>query len=141
MATDIHQSSSETDTFAIAAKLIESIPSGVQYIALSGDLGAGKTHFVKGLATALQINTPVTSPTYTVYSIYQGTRPLIHIDAYRLQNTDQLDSILLDEFIKENAIIAVEWPSHVPDFFPDHYTKVNISSTSITEREISIESI
>lgn len=122
----------------MATEILQDLPATTAYLALSGDLGAGKTHFVKGLARALGVMQPVTSPTFNIYSLYEGTRQLIHIDAYRLQNTDQLDDLLLDEFMKPGAIIAVEWSENVPDFFPAATTFISIETISPSERRIVV---
>ena len=110
---------SAEETEAIGARLAGVIGTDTA-LALSGDLGAGKTTFIRGLARGLGITADVTSPTYTIYTIYQGNRQLLHMDAYRLSDAHQLDSLSIDEFLKSPYLIAVEWPENIPAFFDDY---------------------
>jgi tRNA threonylcarbamoyladenosine biosynthesis protein TsaE len=105
----IHESTSEAETRAIAAALAPSLMPGA-VILLSGDLGAGKTAFVRGLAEGLGIDAgEVTSPTFTLVHEYRGGRlPLIHVDLYRLDRAE-LDEIGLDQDLAVQGVIAVEW--------------------------------
>jgi tRNA threonylcarbamoyladenosine biosynthesis protein TsaE len=105
----IHQSSSEAETRAIAAALTPSLMPGA-VILLSGDLGAGKTAFVRGLAEGLGLDADdVTSPTFTIVHEYRGGRlPLIHVDLYRLDRAE-LDEVGLDEDLAALGVTAVEW--------------------------------
>ena len=104
-----HTSNSEADTRAIAAALAPSLMPGA-VILLSGDLGAGKTAFVRGLAEGLDLHPdPVTSPTFTLVHEYRGGRlPLVHVDLYRLDRAE-LDEIGLDQDLAAQGVIAVEW--------------------------------
>ena len=104
-----HTSRSESQTRAIAAALAPDLAPG-SIVLLSGDLGAGKTAFVRGLAKGLGINPDeVTSPTFTLVHEYRGGRlPLIHVDLYRLDRAE-LDEIGLDQDLAATGVIAVEW--------------------------------
>lgn len=88
-------------------------------LALHGDLGAGKTTFIRGMARAWQVHEPVTSPTFNLYSVYQGTRQLIHLDAYRLQDGADLDALMIEDFLQTPWCLAVEWPERIADSLPD----------------------
>jgi tRNA threonylcarbamoyladenosine biosynthesis protein TsaE len=105
----IYHSQSENDTRTIAVKVAGGLTAG-SVLLLSGDLGAGKTAFVRGLAEGLGISTDeVTSPTFTLVHEYRGGRlPLIHVDLYRLDRAD-LDEIGLDQELAAGGVIAVEW--------------------------------
>ena len=105
----VYHSESENDTRAIAATLARNLVAG-SVLLLSGDLGAGKTAFVRGLAEGLGISPDeVTSPTFTLVHEYRGGRlPLIHVDLYRLDRAD-LDEIGLDEDLAAKGVTAVEW--------------------------------
>jgi tRNA threonylcarbamoyladenosine biosynthesis protein TsaE len=109
----IHQSNSEQDTRRIAAALAKDLRAGA-IVLLKGDLGAGKTAFVRGLAEGLGINAEeVTSPTFTLVHEYRGGRlPLVHVDLYRLDRAD-LDEIGLDQDAASQGIVAVEWPERL----------------------------
>jgi tRNA threonylcarbamoyladenosine biosynthesis protein TsaE len=105
----IHQSNSEAETRAIAAALAPTLTPGA-VVLLSGDLGAGKTAFVRGLAEGLGLDPDeVTSPTFTLVHEYRGGRlPLIHVDLYRLDRAE-LDEVGLDQDLAANGVTAVEW--------------------------------
>jgi tRNA threonylcarbamoyladenosine biosynthesis protein TsaE len=111
-------SQSEEETQEIARQLAKEMPED-HILALRGDLGAGKTTFVKGLAEAWDIKEVVTSPTYTLYTIYEGTRQLLHMDAYRMDNADAMESLMIEEFLKSPFCLAMEWPEKVEDWLPE----------------------
>jgi tRNA threonylcarbamoyladenosine biosynthesis protein TsaE len=106
-------SESEQQTRSIASALARDLTTGAVLL-LSGDLGAGKTAFVRGLAEGLGIDAgEVTSPTFTLVHEYRGGRlPLIHVDLYRLDRAD-LDEIGLDQDLAGQGIVAVEWPERI----------------------------
>jgi tRNA threonylcarbamoyladenosine biosynthesis protein TsaE len=115
----IRQSNSEADTRAIAAALAPTLPPGA-IVLLSGDLGAGKTAFVRGLAEGLAIDPDeVTSPTFTLVHEYRGGRlPLIHVDLYRLDRAE-LDEIGLDQDLAATGVTAVEWAERLTRAIPN----------------------
>jgi tRNA threonylcarbamoyladenosine biosynthesis protein TsaE len=109
----IWRSSSEAETRAVAADLAHQLAPGA-VVLLSGDLGAGKTAFVRGLAEGLDLDpADVTSPTFTLVHEYRGGRlPLIHVDLYRLESAD-LAEIGLDDDLAAAGVVAVEWPERL----------------------------
>lgn len=89
-------------------------------IALTGDLGSGKTSLVQGIANGLDVSDDyyITSPTYTFINEYPGRYPLFHVDLYRVEDCDDMENIGFDEILVADAIVAVEWADRVPkDFF------------------------
>lgn len=106
-------SASEADTRAVAARLAGTLRPGAVLL-LSGDLGSGKTAFVRGLAWGLGIDPDaVTSPTFTLVHEYRGGRlPLVHVDLYRLDSAD-LDEIGLDQGLAARGVVAIEWPERL----------------------------
>src|SRR6478609_5758599 len=109
---------SAEETRALAAELAAALPADV-VLALHGDMGVGKTTFVQGLAEGLGVKEHVTSPTFAIYSVYQGkSRKLVHLDAYRLDKEAQLESLLLDELLISPYILAVEWPEKTGAWLP-----------------------
>jgi tRNA threonylcarbamoyladenosine biosynthesis protein TsaE len=98
-------------------------------VALTGDLGAGKTVFAKGLAEALGVRIPVKSPSYNVCLTYEGEHAsFVHIDAYRLKSADDYDSLLVDEIVPDPKLVCVEWPQIVADALPPEtlWLEINI---------------
>lgn len=99
-------------------------------MALQGELGAGKTTFVQGLARALGIRRPITSPTFTLASEYCGdTLRLIHFDLYRLRSPDELLAMGFEDLLDEQALIAVEWPERAEGLLPADTVWVRIALT------------
>jgi tRNA threonylcarbamoyladenosine biosynthesis protein TsaE len=108
-----HSSTSELETRTIATRFASTLKAG-DVLLLSGDLGAGKTEFIRGVAEGLGIKAEeVTSPTFTLVHEYRGGRlPLVHVDLYRLDRAD-LDEIGLDQDVASQGIVAVEWPERL----------------------------
>ena len=131
-------SSSEAQTRAIAAALAPSLMPGA-VILLSGDLGAGKTAFVRGLAEGLGLDPDdVTSPTFTLVHEYRGGRlPLVHVDLYRLDRAE-LDEIGLDQDLAAHGVIAVEWAERLTRGIVDAIA-IRIADEGGDERSITIE--
>ena len=113
-------SHSPAETIALARTLAATLRRG-DVLALSGDLGAGKTHFVKGLATGLGTAASVTSPTFTLLHEYPGGRlPLYHFDFYRLDDADEALRIGLDEYLDGDGACVIEWAEKFPALLPPH---------------------
>ena len=129
--------SSDLETRQIGYKLAKALPNG-SVVALLGDLGAGKTTLVRGVASALNIKEVVQSPTFNIMKIYlKGDRPLIHIDAYRLNdvNTD----IGLEEYIGyESGITMIEWPMFIEKLLPKEAVSVRLTHLGEDKRSIEI---
>ena len=116
MATTISHSPGET--FDLGRRIATSLRGG-EVLALEGDLGAGKTQFVKGLAAGLGHDSNVTSPTFTLIHEYTGGRlPLYHFDFYRLENEDEALRIGLDDYLGERGVVAIEWAGKFPALLP-----------------------
>jgi tRNA threonylcarbamoyladenosine biosynthesis protein TsaE len=135
--TDVLRSSSEAETRAIAAALAHDLAPGTVLL-LSGDLGAGKTAFVRGLAEGLGIDPDVvTSPTFTLVHEYRGGRlPLVHVDLYRLDAAD-LAEIGLDEDLAAAGVAAVEWPERLTRAVPGAVL-IRIDDAGGDERHITL---
>ena len=105
-------------TRALGAELAKVLPVEAT-LALHGDLGVGKTTFVQGLAQGLGVVGRVTSPTFAIFSVHQGSgRSLIHLDAYRLENERQIEALLLEDFLTGAYCLAVEWPEKIATWLP-----------------------
>lgn len=107
----------ESDTLGFAARLAKEVPAD-STITLSGDLGAGKTTFVKGLARGLGVEEAVTSPSFTVCNFHRGRRLLAHVDAYRLSENGEWDDLMIEEFLASPWCLVVEWPDRVAENLP-----------------------
>ena len=132
----------------MAHELIEHVSSQknskATILALSGDLGAGKTTLAKEIARALGVVEHVSSPTFVIMKIYPldteicKFKKLIHIDAYRLQSSKELFQLGLEDICADkNNIIIVEWPEYVPECVPDDALWVKLSHIDEHSREIS----
>lgn len=104
-----HRTAGPAETEAVAADLAAGLAPG-DVVLVSGDLGAGKTTFVRGAARALGVEGPVTSPTFTVGHRYAGTLPVSHLDLYRLDGLAGEDPGLLGDYLTDDAVAFVEWP-------------------------------
>ena len=113
-------------TRRLAAELAEQIPIDAT-LALGGDLGVGKTTFVQGLARGFGISTPVASPTFTIYTLHRGDRLLVHLDAYRIERPEQVDALMLDDFLTTPYCLAVEWPDRIADWLPPGAWRIDLS--------------
>lgn len=108
---------SEEETFLLATKLARQL-AGNELILIRGELGAGKTILVKGLAYGLDVTAPeaVCSPSFTLVNIYRGRVELIHVDLYRLENPDEIADLGLEDYLG-TGVMAVEWAERLPPFF------------------------
>lgn len=133
----VHKSRSETETRAIAARFAAELTPGVVLL-LSGDLGAGKTAFTKGLAEGLGIDPDdVTSPTFTLVHEYRGGRlPLVHVDLYRLEKVD-LDELGMDADLANLGVLAIEWSDRLVRV-PAGAVSVEIVATGDESRTITV---
>ena len=120
-----YKSYSPEETFQLGYKL-GLILDGGEVIALEGDLGAGKTLFVKGLASGLGAVDEVTSPTFTLINLYEGRIPLAHFDVYRLPTPDAIEELGYDEFFYGTGVTAVEWSDLIQAYLPAEYLQVKI---------------
>ena len=127
------------ETIELGQKIAELAKAGSVFC-LTGDLGAGKTTLVRGIAQALKIKSVVQSPTFNIMKIYfDGSKPLIHIDAYRLADIDT--DIGLDEYIGyETGITVIEWPIYIKNLIPETSSEINILNMGENVRKITIKS-
>jgi tRNA threonylcarbamoyladenosine biosynthesis protein TsaE len=127
---------SEQETFALAKELARGLKPG-EFVLLHGDLGAGKTVFVRGLAAGLGIDPDsVTSPTFVLIQHYIGPTPLIHADLYRLESGAAVDDLGLED-ISSGGVVAVEWAERMPRS-PERSVVVTIEDAGDDRRRITI---
>ena len=112
-------------------------------IQLDGYLGAGKTVFVKGIASGLGIDEDPNSPTFVILSVYEGEMPLFHFDFYRLSKIDELEDLNYRDYFYDDGITVVEWAENIPEAFPGNSIKINIAvpmeNGAETDRIITIK--
>ena len=132
-------SHSAEETMALGKAISELAKPGSTFC-LTGDLGAGKTTLVRGIAKGLNIKSVVQSPTFNIMKIYfDGIKPLIHIDAYRLADVDT--DIGLDEYIGyETGLTVIEWPNFIERLIPENSSEIKIVNIGDNDRKITIES-
>ena len=120
-------SHSPEETRALGERLARSLEGGT-VVAFTGDLGAGKTAFVSGMARGLGIEERVTSPTFTIVNEFEGGRlPLFHFDMYRLGSADELFHIGWEDYLARGGICAVEWSENVAEAIEPDAVRVDIS--------------
>jgi tRNA threonylcarbamoyladenosine biosynthesis protein TsaE len=133
-------STSVEQTEAIAADLASTLRGG-ECIAVHGDLGAGKTQFVRGLVRGLGGNPrAVSSPTFVLLNIYDSARlKVFHLDAYRVRGADDLEAIGFSELLEQRGVVVVEWAQRVITLLPEEVIHVRIATLDETHREIEID--
>ncbi len=127
------------ETQALGEKTGKHLEPGT-VLALTGDLGSGKTIFVQGLAKGLDVpdNYYITSPTYTLINEYPGRYHLFHVDLYRIENHADLDDIGLYEILRSDGVVAIEWADKLPKNLLQEYLAIHIDILNDESRKISI---
>jgi tRNA threonylcarbamoyladenosine biosynthesis protein TsaE len=116
---------SADDTRALAAELAAVARPG-DLILLAGDLGAGKTTFVQGFGRALKVEAPITSPTFVIVHTYEGSLPVVHVDAYRLEHLQELVDLGIGELFDEAGVTLIEWGDAVIPALPPEFLEVRL---------------
>lgn len=131
-------SKSEKETAEIATSIIEKYPE-IRIFGLMGDLGSGKTAFVRGVAEKIGVKQNITSPTFVIMKTYEAPgRNLVHIDAYRLDNQEDLFSIGFDDLVSEPSnLVFIEWPEKVFKTIPKNIKLINFSYLDENSRKIN----
>ena len=115
----------------------ELLEAGV-VVLLFGDLGAGKTTFTQGIAIGLGIQTPVTSPTFTLIQEYRSGRiPLYHFDPYRLSGANDIYNLGFEEYLEKEGVVVMEWADRLDNIMPDEYIHITIQIKADETRIIS----
>ena len=135
------ETKSAAETQALAAALAAEMPPGT-VLCLHGDLGAGKTCFVQGLARALGVRRPVGSPTFTLINEYPGRKPLAHIDLYRIRGAGDAFGLGLEDYLFHfGGIVAIEWAERAEDLLPEDCWHVRLEPGAEGEesRRVTVE--
>jgi tRNA threonylcarbamoyladenosine biosynthesis protein TsaE len=137
VATFISNSPDETE--AIGRRLAEHIGVGSVF-ALKGDLGSGKTSFVKGLVAGLGSSGGVTSPTFTILHEYRGGRlPVYHFDFFRVEDRQSVEGLGLDDYFFGDGLSVIEWADRFPEFIPEQARWILFEIKSENQRAISVQ--
>ncbi len=134
-------SNSREDTIKIAYEFAKELKRG-DIVCLTGDLGAGKTAFVSGVANALGYNGYTSSPTFTLINEYIADIPIYHFDVYRIDFSDEMYDIGIDDYLFGDGICLIEWPERIEEILPNNTISVKITKNvdiSDDYREILIE--
>ncbi len=114
------------ETMLLGERIGRLLQAGI-CITLQGDLGAGKTTFTKGIAKGMGILKTVNSPTFTIMKVYQGTLPLYHLDAYRLEGAHQ--DLGFEEYLEGDGVSVVEWPQFIAELIPAEHLAIVIENS------------
>ena len=133
---------SREETAALGSRLADALDGG-RVVAFTGDLGAGKTAFISGMAQALGVEERVTSPTFTIVNEYEGGRlALFHFDMYRLDSADELFHIGWEDYLARGGVCAVEWSENVAEAIEPDAVRVSIRrGAGDDDRVITIEGV
>jgi tRNA threonylcarbamoyladenosine biosynthesis protein TsaE len=129
---------SPDETEALAARLAERLAPG-DVVTISGELGAGKTTFVRGAARALGVTGPVSSPTFTIGHRYEAPTPVAHLDLYRIAGLDPEEWGDLEPYF-DGTVAFVEWPEHGGDWLPEARAVVTLGHVDESHRSVRIDS-
>ncbi len=134
-------SAGEADTVALGRALAEILPDGT-VVALDGPLGAGKTRLVQAIAAATGVdpNTAV-SPTFVLVQQYQGTRTIVHADAYRLQDAEEFLALGGDELLDCRGVVLIEWAERIVDCLPRERLRITIRETGVSSRDFTFTAV
>ena len=140
----IIETNQEKETYALGMKMGKLAKAG-QVFTLVGDLGVGKTVFTKGLARGLEIEEPISSPTFTIVQVYDdGRLPFYHFDVYRIGDVEEMDEIGYEDYVYGEGVSLIEWANLIEDILPEHYTEIRIEKDlekGFDYRRITIEEI
>ncbi|PYL08743.1 MAG: tRNA (adenosine(37)-N6)-threonylcarbamoyltransferase complex ATPase subunit type 1 TsaE [Verrucomicrobia bacterium] len=132
-------SNSPAETDAIGRRLAGDVDAG-SIFALKGDLGSGKTMFVKGIVAGLGSRAEVTSPTFTILHEYRGGRlPIYHLDFFRLEDRQSVARLGLDDYLFGDGVSVIEWADRFPEFIPQHARWILFEIKSENQRAITFQ--
>lgn len=136
--TEHYITNSEAETLDVARFIGKSLGAGT-VVALTGELGAGKTVFAQGIAESLEVREQITSPTFTLINEYRGRLPLFHMDLYRLDSTGEIEDIGIVDYLYGDGVCVIEWAEKLGELMPESAVAVSLSPAGKSRREIRIE--
>ena len=124
--TRIIETNGERETFELGREMGQNAKPGQVYT-MVGDLGVGKTVFTKGFAKGLEIEEPISSPTFTIVQVYEeGRMPFYHFDVYRIGDVEEMDEIGFEDYIFGEGVSLIEWANLIEEILPENYTEIRI---------------
>ena len=140
----IIETNTPKETFDFGKSLGESAKAGTVYT-LIGDLGVGKTVLTQGLAKGLEIEEPISSPTFTIVQVYEeGRLPLYHFDVYRIGDVEEMEEIGYEDYFYGEGVSLIEWANLIEEILPEQYTEIKIEKDlekGFDYRKITVTSI
>lgn len=140
----IIETNTPKETFDFGKSLGERAKAGTVYT-LIGDLGVGKTVFTQGLAKGLEIQEPISSPTFTIVQVYEeGRLPLYHFDVYRIGDVEEMEEIGYEDYFYGAGVSLIEWANLIEEILPEKYTEIKIEKDlekGFDYRKITVTSI
>lgn len=140
----IIETNTPKETFDFGKCLGESAKAGTVYT-LIGDLGVGKTVLTQGLAKGLEIQEPISSPTFTIVQVYEdGRMPLYHFDVYRIGDVEEMEEIGYEDYFYGEGVTLIEWANLIEEILPEQYTEIKIEKDlekGFDYRKITVTSI
>ena len=140
----IIETNTPKETFDFGKSLGETAKAGTVYT-LIGDLGVGKTVFTQGLAKGLEIDEPISSPTFTIVQVYEeGRLPLYHFDVYRIGDVEEMEEIGYEDYFYGSGVSLIEWANLIEEILPEQYTEIKIEKDlekGFDYRKITVTSI
>ena len=140
----VYETNSPEETDNLGRDLAKEAEAG-QVFTLIGDLGVGKTVFTQGFASGLDIDEPISSPTFTIVQVYDtGRLPFYHFDVYRIGDVEEMDEIGYEDYIYGDGVSLIEWANLIEEILPEHYIRVTIEKNlekGFDYRKIIVEHI
>ncbi len=140
MEIKVYESRSEEETEGIGREVAKELRSG-DFVAFFGELGSGKTAFVRGAASLMCPGARVSSPTYAIVNEYRGALPIFHFDVYRILDDDSLYSTGFYEYAEREGVIFTEWSENIAFALPEKRYEVIFEKTGETARRITVKKI
>ena len=138
MAEMLTVTNSPEETKAFGEKLSARLQAG-DVVVLEGELGAGKSELARGIARGLGVKETVTSPSFTILNVYESGRcPLYHFDWYRLESSEELYELGMDEYLGGDGIAVVEWAERCPEAIPEKVIRIRLETTGEESRRIEV---
>ncbi|HET9234494.1 MAG TPA: tRNA (adenosine(37)-N6)-threonylcarbamoyltransferase complex ATPase subunit type 1 TsaE [Candidatus Eisenbacteria bacterium] len=132
------RSAAPDETEAIAAQMARALDAG-DVLILTGELGAGKTTFVRGLAKGLGVAIGVKSPSFAIHLRYPGPLPLHHLDLYRLGSSGDLAELGLEDVLEREGVTVIEWGERLGDWIPERAVRIRLEDRGASERQIIVQ--